>query len=1079
MKKAIKTFNLMLLLAGLCSGAAFAASAPAPAAAQQQQNDVAQGVVLDATGMPLAGATVSVKGTGRGATTDANGRFSISGVKPGETIHVSYIGYAAQDVQWTGGAMDFVLNEDNTALQEAVVVGFGTQKKVNLTGAVSQVKMEDVLGDRPVTNAAAALQGAIPGLTLGGGSSIDGSKSMKIRGTLSINGGSPLVLIDNVEGDLDMVNPEDIESVSVLKDAASAAIYGARAAGGVILVTTKHPKADAKFKLNYNFNAGFDKRLTTLEQASLTDFINAYDQAGYTKTYWAGNGDINRWGELLAQYKADPNMAGIVGDGIYKEGSAVYWLSEKNLSKQIFENGVMNKHNLTASGGTDRIQFRIGAGYVHRNGPLITNHDKFVRKNISTFISGKVTKWFTSEANITYTNANKQMPENIAGGFYSTRLLNYYPEGNMPASINGADADYPTQAPDNLIRLSPVSNTDRAVARINLREIFTILPGWTVTGEYTFDRKDVNYSFYSDSFKFADCQLAVKNSVEAGQDYYQKSDAITKYNAINVYSNYNHTWGKHELKVMGGFNQESSDYKYFYAQVKGQSVPSVPSFGGGTGEKNITDSYSQYTIRSGFGRINYVYDNRYLFELSGRYDGSSKFPTDSRFGFFPSGSIGWRVDQEAFMAKTKSWLDEFKLRASYGALGNQNISPYQFSPSMALNTMSTSWIDGYGYVATIATPSLVNSAFTWEKVRSFDFGVDLAFLKNRLTATFDVFKRTTKGMLAAGVEIPAIVGAAAPLQNVADMKTKGWELDLRWRDHHGDWTYYVGFNIYDQISEITKYNNESGLLSDYYVGQRLGEIWGYRADGYYTIDDFDAELAKGGTWKLKDGVTSIQGYNVQPGDVKFRDLNGDGTINSGANTVEDSGDREIIGNNIARYQFGGNFGVSWKGLSLDVQFQGVGKRDYWLSGAAIFPFAGSGAADAVFQPLFYNQTDYWTAKSYDPASPDYMVAANPDAALFRIYGQGNCVGSNTRVSDKYMTNAAYLRVKNLTLGYTFNENLIQKIRLSAAKVFMSIDNLATIKHTPKGYDPEGNGSNAIDYSYPFYRTISFGVNLTF
>ena len=1078
MKTAIKTVNLMLLLAGLCSGAAFAASVPAPAAAQQQ-NNVVTGSVVDATGMPLQGASVAVKGTGHGATTDANGRFSIPGVKEGATLHISYIGYVAADVQWAGQPVNVTLQEDNTGLNEAVVVGFGTQKKVNLTGAVSQVKMEDVLGDRPVTNAAAALQGAIPGLTLGGGSSIDGSKSMKIRGTLSINGGSPLVLIDNVEGDLDMINPEDIESVSVLKDAASAAIYGARAAGGVILVTTKHPKADAKFKLNYNFNAGFDKRLTTLEQASLSDFINAYDQAGYTKTYWAGNGDINRWGELLAQYQANPNMAGVVGDGIYKEDGRVYWLSEKNLSKQIFENGVMNKHNITASGGTDRIQFRIGAGYVHRNGPLITNHDKFVRKNISTFISGKVTNWFTSEANITYTNANKKMPENVAGGFYSTRLLNYTPEGNMPASINGADADYPTGAPDNLIMLSPVSNTDRAVARINLREIFTILPGWTVTGEYTFDRKDVNYSFYSDSFKFADCQLAVKSSVEAGQDYYQKSDAITKYNAINVYSNYNHTWGKHELKVMGGFNQESSDYKYFYAQIKGQSVPSVPSFGGGTGEKNITDSYSQYTIRSGFGRINYVYDNRYLFELSGRYDGSSKFPTDSRFGFFPSGSIGWRVDQEAFMAKTKTWLDEFKLRASYGALGNQNISPYQFSPSMALNTMSTSWIDGYGYVSTIATPSLVNSAFTWEKVRSFDFGVDLAFLKNRLTATFDVFKRTTKGMLAAGIEIPAIVGAAAPLQNVADMKTKGWELDLRWRDHHGDWTYYVGFNIYDQISEITKYNNESGLLSDYYVGQRLGEIWGYRADGYYSIDDFDAELAKGGTWKLKDGVTSIQGANVQPGDVKFKDLNGDGTINSGANTVEDAGDREIIGNNIARYQFGGNFGVSWKGLSLDVQFQGVAKRDYWLSGAAIFPFAGSGAADAVFQPLFYNQTDYWTAKSYDPASPDYMVAVNPDATLFRIYDQGNCVGSNTRVSDKYMTNAAYLRVKNLTLGYTFNENLIQKIHLSAAKVFMSIDNLATIKHTPKGYDPEGNGSNAIDYSYPFYRTVSFGVNLTF
>lgn len=1081
MNKRFKNVSLMLLLMGLPAVAAFAETRPIETVEIVQQSGALTGVVVDANGEPLVGASVLVKGTTKGSTTDNSGRFTINGVKNGATVIVSYIGYVSQDAKWDGQPLRIVLAEDDANLGEVVVVGFGTQKKVNLTGAVSQVKMDDVLGDRPVSDAAAALQGAIPGLTLGGGSSVDGSKNFKIRGNLSINGGSPLVLIDNVEGDISMLNPEDIESVSVLKDASSAAIYGARAAGGVILITTKHPRPDAKFKLNYNFNVGFDQRLTQLEQAPLSEFIKAYDEAGYTKTYWAGNGDITRWGELLQQYQNNPGSLETVGDGIYKEDSRVYWLSEKNLSEQIFNTGVMNKHNITASGGTDRIQFRIAAGLVHRDGPQITNKDAFNRKNISTFVSGQVTKWFKSEANFSYTDALKTMPQNVGtmSGFYTTRLLNYYPDGNIPGSILGTDQDYPSQTPKNMLELAPVSNNHRAVSRISLREIITILPGWTVTGEYTYDRKDVNYDFYTGSFKFADCQLAVKNSMEAGQDYLEKYDDITKYNALNIYTNYEHTWGKHELKVMGGFNQESSDYSRFYGKVKGQSVQSVPSFGGATGEKTITDSYSQYSIRSGFARINYNYANRYLLELSGRYDGSSKFPKDSRFGFFPSGSIGWRIDQESFMKSTKNWLDELKLRASYGALGNQNISPYQFTPSMSLNTKGQSWVDGYNYVTTISTPGLVSSTFTWEKVNSFNLGVDFGAFRNRLNVNFDYFTRATHGMLAAGIEIPSVVGASAPLQNVANMKTKGWELNLRWRDRIGDFGYYVGFNIYDQLSEITKYNNESGLLSDYRVGQQLGEIWGYCADGYYSIDDFDLEAAKGGAWKLKDGVTSIQGVNVQPGDVKFKDLDGDNVITSGTNTAEDPGDRKVIGNNLARYQFGGNFGLSWKGLALDVQFQGVGKRDYWLSGAAMFPFGGAGAADAVFQPIYYNQTDYWTAKSYDPASPDYMVAVNPDAQLFRIYGQGNNVGSNTRTSDKYLTDASYFRLKNVTLSYTFDRNLLRKIYVADAKVFVSVENLATIGHTPKGFDPEGNSSNGIDYSYPFYRTISFGVNLSF
>ncbi len=1076
-----KTFPVALFMASLV---AYPASASVPSSTYQQtqqQTSPCKGVVLDASGEPLVGVSVVVKGTTTGTVTGVDGDFNISGVKRGSRIVVSFIGFTSKEVVWNGSPLNITLEEDNKTLEEVVVVGFGTQKKENLTGSVSQVKMADVLGDRPVTSAAAALQGAMPGLTIGGGTGPGQSKSFNIRGTLSINGGSPLVLIDNVEGDISLLNPDDIESVSVLKDAASSAIYGARAAGGVILVTTKRPKEKSKLNLNYNFNVGWESALNVLEQSSLTEYIDAYLEAGYTNSYWAGNGDVSKWRTYLQQYKQNPSSLNTVGDGILKdEDGRVYWLSEKNMYKNILTTGALNNHNISISGGSDRIRFRMSAGLSNENGPLKTNKDTYNRKNISAFVSADVNKWFTQEVSLLYTDANKKSPQNVGNmsGFYTTRLVSYYPEGNIPGSILGIDEDLPSQTPSNMLSLAPVSYQNTSVTRVSTRSIFKPLKDWTITAEYTFDKKDVDSHMYSGRFRFADTQLTAKWSVEQGQDYYNMQDTQNRYNALNIFSNYEHRWGDHSFKAMAGFNQESYSYKSFYGQVKGQTTPSVPSFAGGTGDKTITDSYSEYSIRSGFARLNYAFKDRYLLELNGRYDGSSKFPKNDRFGFFPSVSVGWRLGQEKFMEWSHTWLDDIKFRASYGSIGNQNINPYQFLPTMTVGP-STVWLDGNDKVSTISSPGLVSSSFTWETVKTVNFGVDITALKNRLQVTFDLYRRRTNGMLAAGIEIPNVVGASAPLQNVADLTSNGWELNLTWRDHIGDFNYNIGFNIYDNTAKIKKYNNESGLLSDYYVGQKLGEIWGYESDGYYTIDDFVADDAKRGVWTLKEGVTSIQGYKVQPGDEKFKDLDGNGMINTGAGTVSDPGDRKVIGNNRARYQFGANLGASYKGFSLDVRLQGVGKRDYWLSGSSIFPFAGAGSSDAVFQPLFSNQTDYWTAKSYDPESPDYMVAKNPNAKLFRIYDQGNNVGSNTRVSDKYLQNAAYLRIKNVTLGYTLPRNLVKKVFMEQARVYVSIENLATLSHLPKGYDPEGNTSNSIVWDYPYYRTISVGANITF
>ncbi len=1037
------------------------------------QNHRIEGQVIDESNQPVIAAAVFVKGSvALGTQTDLDGKFTIEAPDNAELV-VTCIGYVGQTVAVNGKTnITVTLAEDNELLSEVVVVGYGTQKKVNLTGAVSQVKMEDVLGDRPVINTAAALQGAVPGLTVSGGSSTNQAKSFSIRGDLSINGGSPLVLIDNVEGDINNLNPNDIESVSVLKDAASAAIYGARAAAGVILITTKQPKSGTKFTLNYNNNIGFLNSINCPEQASLTDYIDAYIEAGYNGNYWAGNGDVNKWKEYLAQYKANPSSLKTVGEGILPDGSAYYFLNETNLFQNMLETGFFQNHNISVSGGSDKVRFRVSGGLNQVNGPLLTKKDSYGRKNVSAFVSADITKWFTQEATISYSDATKTDPN---GSFYTTRLINYYPS-YFPGETVGRDHDVLSQVPASQLQQCPVTNNKTSIARIFLKSNFNILKGWTATLEYTYDRKDNNYNYYSTPYEQAEAQFAAKTIPEAGQDIYEMSDDITKYNALNIYSTYQNTWGKHEFKAMAGFNQESSWNKYFYGSILGQTVPSVPSFGGGTGTKNLSESYSEYAIRGGFARLNYAYDNRYLIELDARYDGSSKFPKTSRFGFFPSVSVGWRIGQEHWMEGTRNWLDELKLRASYGSIGNQKINPYQFTSTMDIG-QSTVWLDNGDKVTTISSPALVSAAFTWEKVTTLDLGLDFNAFQNRLQATFDYYVRKTTGMLAPGVEIPAVVGADAPLQNIADLKNRGWELAMSWRDGIGkDFAYHVGFNLYDNRTFIDKYNNESGLISDYYVGREFGEQWGYVSDGYYSINDFDLEKAKTGVWTLKEGVTAIQGVNVQPGDVKFKNIDGDenNIITSGEGTLKNPGDRRIIGNTTPRFRFGANLGISFKGLALDVMLQGVGKRDVWLGGASIYPFAGAGASDAVFQPLYYNQTDYWKAKSYDPESPDYMVAANPDASLFRIYGQGNNVGSNTRTSDKFKASGAYLRVKNLTLSYSFPHKLINAIRLSDLKLYASIENLATISSLPKGYDPE-----TLSWSYPFYRTTTFGVSITF
>ncbi len=1034
--------------------------------AQQQVRKVS-GKVTDQTGASLPGVSVVVKGTTIGAITGNDGTYALQIPADARILVFMFVGLKTQEIVIAGKTtFNIVMEEETFGVDEVVVVGYGSQKKVNMTGAVSQVKMNEVLGDRPVISTATALQGTIPGLVVTGGSSPGQSKSFNIRGTTSLNGGSPLVLIDNVPGDLDMINPEDIESVSVLKDAASSAIYGARAAYGVILVTTKKGGKNEKFQLTYNNNFGFENSINRPQQATALEFLKGYKDAGFLSGNYFANQNIDKWIQYLTDYQKNPGQFVTTGDGIYiptvdNPTNTRYYLNEKDLYANMLDKyGFLQSHNVSVSGGSGNISYRLSLGYNDEQGPLLTNKDSYKRITTASYISADVTKWLNQSVDIRFANSNKSIPYEVTGSLYGMRICMLTPEGDMAAS-NGKIL--PMNTPKNMLLNSEPAITNSKNPRILSRTTIKPFKGFEAVLEYTFNNQTTDYKQYNAPYEYTSIQLG-SAFTDNNVSQYWDNKSVTDYNAVNAYATYTVVLKKdHHLKAMAGYNQEKSRYEELNANRKSMINNDLPSFSSATGETKVTDAYSEYSVRGGFYRLNYDYKGKYLFEANGRYDGSSKFPTNSRFGFFPSFSVGWNLANENFMKWSDRWLNTMKLRASWGQIGNQAISPYAYMPSMA--SYLANWIQSGAQPTTLYPPGLVSNNFTWETVQTLDFGLDLNMFKNRLQTTFDWYQRDTKNMLAPGMELPAVVGAAAPLQNVANLGTKGWEIFGSWHDKIGKVGYNIGLNIYDSRTHVDKYNNVSGLLNSYYEGQEIGEIWGYVSNGYYQVSDFSNTT----TWKLNSDVTTIQGYNVKPGDVKFKNLN-DGPnstnqIDAGSSTLSDPGDRKIIGNSTPHFQFGVNGGATWKGVNLNFIIQGVGQRDFWTSDDRRWPFNSN-----EFGTIFADQLDYW--KPVDAASGNY-AAVNPNSEYFRIYNQMENGGSNKRIQSKYLLDASYIRLKNIGLSYTIPAKFTQKIGLSGAKVFTSIENLYTWTKLPNGYDPE-----RLSWGYPFYRTSSFGINIT-
>lgn len=1057
-----------------------------PLAAQQQIT--VTGIVSDKN-EPVIGANVSLKGTTVGTVTDRDGKYSIPVPDKDAILVFSFLGYVTQEISVKNkSAIDVVLSEDTKQINEVIVVGYGVQKKEDLTGAVSMVNMDKVLGNRPVTNVGDALQGAVPGLQVTGNAVPGSSKTFNIRGITSINEGDPLILVDNVPASIDMINPEDIESVSVLKDAASAAVYGARAAYGVILITTKKGRKNTKFQINYNNNFAFEHPINRPKQASVVDILQTLLDWDNDGKYFAQGQDLAQWINYEKDYMANPSN--YPANGIYVPGddNIYYYLKANDPQKAILANGFQQTHNISASGGTDKLTYRMSLGYTNNNGVLITNKDNYRRVNMSSNISADITSWLTEALDVRYANGDQSK----LGSFYNSFFPSFYPSGEMVSAVDQS-GPYPTVVPENNLRLSTPDKNKTANPRIFSRTNIHPLKGLEAVFEYTYDRSDLDTKQYNGPIVTTiNDQMGLNTPVPA-TGRYQDTKTTGKYTAINTYATYAFNLQKaHNFKLMAGFAQEYNYSEALWVQRDDMINLNMPSFSGSTGQIQVTDTYYENALRSGFYRFNYDYSGKYLFEANGRYDGSSRFPPHHRFGFFPSFSIGWNITEEKWMQKSGSWLNQFKLRASYGEIGNQAIKKtdangnviddyYPYIPAMA--SANSQWVQNGVLPITLGMPVMVSDNFTWETVKSYDVGADFSLFKNRLTGTFDWYRRNTEGMLTKVTEFPKVVGADAPVENASNLRTFGWELSIGWNDKINDWNYGVKFNLYDTRSQITSYDNVSGLLGGsgntgdnivYRTGMYMGEIWGYKTDRYYTIDDFQ-DGWQNGNWVLKDGVTTILGNNnIRPGDILFKNLrdepdnNSVNQIDPGSNTASDPGDQTIIGNSTPRYQFGANFNVGWKNLNLSVFFQGIGKRQNWLSGDFFFPLS---YGDTGSGTVYSNQLDYW--KPVNAANGEWN-ALTPNPEYPRLYGQANNGASNYRIQSKYISNTAYMRLKNITLGYDIPLKLLKKIDFTMARIFFSAEDIYTWDHLPAGYDPE-----RLSWGYPFYASYSFGIDITF
>lgn len=1010
------------------------------------------GVVLDEDGYTtIIGANVLVKGMNTGAITNIEGQFQLK-ANPSDILVISYIGYKTQEIL-VGNSSDLriTLAPDVEFLDEVVVVGFGKQKRMNLTGAVEQVD-EKVLANRPVANMGLALQGTVGNLNISPNGGPGGEVNYNVRGATSINSSSaPLFIVDGIPvEEIDNLNPSDIKTITVLKDAASAAIYGARAAYGVILITTKEGKG--KTKISYSGLVSSSSAIQMPRMTNSLEFAEAYNVAALNsgQNPYFSEEHIER----IKAYMADPKNT---PSNIPNPSNPDLWsyatLANDNVDwyDAYFKSNTINqKHDVTISGGDEKTNYYVGLGYFREGGLLRYANENHERYNLTANLHFTPLSWMKVDLRTRLVRDDMDSPSsgqnNDIGNWWhqaTTRWPNWSlkdPNGNWSQASN-----MPRQWEG---RMHDRKNQVNVMGALEIEP----LKDWKINLEVSY-RNSANRN--ADQMKPFAWQYTVSGDpVMNTTNWYQESMTQSDYYVANLYTSYQKLINKHFLSATIGQQAELSEYKYLYGKALNLVSLDLPSLGVAVGDQSTRGTLSHWATTGTFMRFGYNYDERYLIEFNGRYDGTSKFQRGDRFGFFPSVSAGYNIAREEFWPIKD--ISTLKIRGSYGSLGNQNVDNYLYLNKVAINAKNSYILNGE-LPNTLAAPGLVSTDLTWEESRTIDIGLDAAMLNNRLNFSFDWYTRSTLGMFGPANAYPSVLGTSVPKMNNADMETKGFELNIGWRDKIGDDLFYnVNFILSDNKSEVTKYNNPTNILSTYYEGKRIGEVWGYETTGLIQTEEQLKNMPDQsyiyGQWSL--------------GDVEYKDISGDGKIDKGKNTLDDHGDLKVIGNTEARYRYSINMGATWKGFDFNMFWQGVGKRDYVPAETGNAGVLFWGLTGGFGQNIYKNHLDYW--------SPENIKAYYP-----KPYSSWETT-KNHHTQTRYLQNAAYLRLKNIQLGYTINPALTSKIGLSRVRVYMSGENLVTFSPIAENFDPEQTyGSYGAGKTYPYYKTISFGLNVDF
>jgi len=1050
---------------------------------KQQTHNVTGIVTSASTGETLPGVTILVKGTETGTITGMDGKYSIEVPDANSVLVFSYVGYTTQEVNINGrSVVDVILEESLEALEEIVVIGYGSQKKANLTGAVDHVTRE-AFENRSMTNLTQGLLGVMPNLNI---KLLDGkpnqAPSYNIRGTTSIGqGGNALVLIDGVEGDPSLINPNDIESISLLKDAASASIYGARGVFGVVLITTKNP---VKGKTSITYSSS----LSLKQPTAVPDFVTD----GYTWAKMFTEAFINwenqfpqkvnktmrfsqEYLEELKRRSENPDLPRVEINPA--NGEYVYYASTDYYDELYKDYTTGTEHNISISGSSENNSFLLTGRYFGQNGIFRYNSDDYEILNLRAKGFLQVFPWLAINSNSEYSDMTYHNPMNVGEGSGIWRNIAdeghpmspmFNPDGTLTHTsvYNVGDFWYGKNGIDT--RKRAIKSTSRFLAQSLDNKL-------RINGDFTFQNIDNNEKRIRVPVpynKMPDVTAYVGTKYNDIRDIYRE----TQYLATNFYGEYEDTFKKnHYLKAMAGYNYEQSTYTRLMASRNGLIFEDAIDINLALGQDiNTEGGWEKWNILGGFSRINYSYKDKYLIEINARYDGSSKFPENERFALFPSFSAGWRISNESFWNVPDQIISNVKIRASYGSLGNGNISSYVYQEQFSIS-QSGNIINGVRPQYT-SRPSVLPDGITWETSTTKNIGLDIAMASNKLIFVGDAYIRNTTDMFTIGMTLPAVFGTTPPKGNYADLETKGWEIMLSWRDRFNikskPLKYDIRFTLADNKSVITKYNNPEFVLTDYYEGMVIGEIWGYVTEGFFTSqEDIDSHADQ-------SRFKSTSWGQYFPDDIKLQDTNGDGAVNPGTNRLDNPGDRSIIGNSAPRYTYGIKLGADWNNFYFSAFFQGVGKQDWWPSNeASIF----WGQYNRPYNDLpTWHLDNHWTEDYPDAYLPRYVSRlANRTGGILR------------EAQTRYLQNIAYIRLKNIQFGYNLPMNLISKIGADNVRIYFSGENLWTwspLYKYSRDLDVESTGpsdqlftsGNAGDgYNYPMMKNVTFGLSVTF